>query len=286
MRALFFAIFVWTSFARVSNSEPLQIQVTAGNVRDTRPSGDQAGEMKIQVKLTVAGITNDAKGFRVVVAKALDDTGLDLITRQNMAPEFKNIIMIKDFELKLKNPSRKAGSIKELSGNVELFVPKNDPAASVMVNSFPKHMGTPIRSDALKSKGVEIVARTGEQYEALQQKNETERFKTGPGKQPQDVQTVTMRTAGFMKLGPNDIALSIKGASETVVGCEFHDQSDKTIQPSASGAIYHQDKKEFERTLTYRFNARLPETTKLVIFVVTPGALVKVPFALGDITLP
>jgi hypothetical protein len=147
-------------------------------------------------------------------------------------------------------------------------------------------MGTPIRSDALKSAGVEIVPQTGEQYEALREKKETERFKMGPANKPQEVSTFMMRTAGFARLEPNDIALSIRGASEIVVGCEFRDQADKTVQPSASGAIYHQDKQEFERTITYHFNARLPETTNLVIFVVTPGALVKVPFALGDIRLP
>ncbi len=271
---MFFAIFVSTSFATLSNGEPPAIQVTVGNITDTRRTGDHAGEMKIQLKLAVAGITNDAKGFRVVVAKALDDAGLDLINRPNVAPAFKGIMMTKDFELKLKNPARKAGSIKELSGDVELFVPKNDRAASVIVKSFPKQMGTPIQSDALKAAGIEIVAQTRAEYEALQEKKEKERSKTGQRNQP-------------AKFGPNDIVVSIKGATETVFACEFHDPSDLTIQPSGSMDMHrYQDKQEFERNFFYDFDARLPETTTLVVFIVTRGALVKVPFALADTKLP
>jgi hypothetical protein len=88
----------------------------------------------------------------------------------------------------------------------------------------------------------------------------------------------------FMK--PNDIDLSIKGANEKLAGFEFRDHSDKAIQTSGSGMTYTQEGQQSERTLYYHFQARLPDTTKLVIFVATPESLVKVPFALADVTLP
>jgi len=48
----------------------------------------------------------------------------------------------------------------------------------------------------------------------------------------------------------------------------------------------HARSQQSEHTLYYHFQARLPDTTKLVIFVATPESLVKVPFALADVAIP
>jgi hypothetical protein len=273
-------------FAAVSRSDPPRIQVAPGDVKDIRPNGKQRGGLEVEVKISDGEIPNDAKAFRVTVMKAVDDTGLDLVTPESATPEFKSMQASKTFKLKLKSPARKAGTIRELSGDVELFVPENDPVAAVVVNSFQKHMGSPIESDTLRSAGLEITARTGEQYEALKEKRKAERIKAAEPKQREAMQASARRTRGWMSMEPNDIDLSIKGANEKLAGFEFRDPSDKAIQTLSSGMTYTQEGQQSERTLYYHFQTRLPDTTKLVIFVATPESLVKVPFALADVALP
>lgn len=273
------------SFASTGRTDPPQIQVSAGDIKDSRPSSNEPGGMKVELKLAAVSLPDDAKGFRVAITKAVDDTGLDLCTSESTAPEFKNIKAIKSFELKLKNPARKATTIKELTGTVELLVPKNDPTCSIVLDHFEKHMNVPVESDALKSAGVDVVPRTGRQYEAREQKNQAEGMKAASQEQRKRMQAFASRPSN-MRMDPNDIAVSIEAGNNKVVGFEFRDESNKTIQPSGSGVSYRQDGPRFERALTYHFNAPLPEKAKLVILLATPGALVKVPFTLTDIPLP
>jgi hypothetical protein len=170
---------------------------------------------------------------------------------------------------------------------VELFCPKKDPAASVVVNAFRKHTGAPIESETLKSARIQVAAWTADQYQALEKKRETEAPEALRSAQRQErnlfLERFGKHNAG---MGPNDFTFTINGAQEKLIGFEFRDRAGKTIPPRGSGVGYKLQGPQMERTLSYHFDERLPDTTTLVIFVATPEALVKVPFTLADIALP
>jgi hypothetical protein len=87
-------------------------------------------------------------------------------------------------------------------------------------------------------------------------------------------------------IGPNDFIFTINGAQEKLIGFEFRDRAGKTIPNRGSGVGYKQQGPQMERTLSYHFDERLPDTTKLVILVAIPTALVKMAFRLSDVALP
>ncbi len=313
--ALCFAQFL---IAETTRSDSPQIQVALGDVKDVRPNGKEPGKLEMTLKISGGEFPSDAKGCRIAVTKAIDDTGLDLLVPEDTATEFRPAVVNSKFVVKLKNPERKAGHVQEISGNVEVFVPQNDPPASVTQASFRKNTGKPIKSDVLKSAGVEVTAWTTEQYNALIKKREADELKDSEAREREAIkaveargqqlngvdrdkeiarikasfarqrETVTFgRQMGFSSAAKsNDIAFSIDDDAKKVVGTEFRDAMDKPIQSAGFSESYRQHGSQIERTRTYHFESPLPANAKLLIFVATPQSLTRTPFTLTDVTLP
>jgi len=313
------ALFIATCCLAVitrSEQQP-QLQVVPGEIKDIRSNGKETGKLEVQLKISGDEMPSDAKGCRITVTTAVDETGRDLVEPKSSATDFRAALVNMMLTLELKNPDRKAGHIRELGGEVEVFAPKNDPAATVVVSSFREHFGRPIESEILKAAGLELTPRTGEQYNTLAAKKEADGLKESEAKgyaaikaleaqteqQPDnvDLQRQIARLRGSMvsqretqafarqntnATMPNDVVISLKDPNKKLVGFEFRDMSDGLLHSAGSTSSYRQHGSEIEQTRTYHFQSPLPATAKLLIFVATPQALVKVPFALTDIALP
>lgn len=132
----------------------------------------------------------DAKAARVVVTKAVDDLGTDLVREdaaearleptqrgQFGAPEGKPSPPTLVFA-ELKNPPRKAKRLVEVAGEIELFIPSRDPNGEATLPNFLSLAGKPAAHPALKANGVEIELLSGEQLAAERKKAvEAERTK-------------------------------------------------------------------------------------------------------------
>lgn len=272
-----------TSYETRSADLP-RMEVAVGKIKDVRASGGEATKMEVEFRVSTNEVLNDVRGFRIAINKATDDTGMDLGTPRSNGREFEAADGLGggiNFKQELKSPHRNAATIHELTGNVELFVPKNDPAATVVVNSFHKHLGTPIDSDILKSAQLKVVVRTAQQYGALRKERQAQQSKAQH--RPPAPNTPRFDPMSAVEQEPNNIALSSEGATANLVSFEFWDQTDKPIETKRRLNIYEPDGK---RTLIYHFSAPASETTKLVMFVATPEAVVKVPFTLTDVALP
>jgi hypothetical protein len=281
------AIAAFFIFSPIGKSDPPGVQVVPGNIKDTRGTEQHPGAMEVELKVVRADNSNDATAYRIIVTKAVDDTGVDLVRPESSTSEFQSFDSKRSVKAELKSPARKAVAIKELSGDAELFCPNRDPAATVVVNAFRKHTGTPIESDTLKSARVQVAAWTPDQYQALQKKREAETIEAVRSAQRQ-ARNLFSQHFGTQNIGmgPNDFIFTINGAQEKLIGFEFRDRAGKAIPTRGSGVGYRQQGPQIERTLSYHFDERLPDTTKLVIFVATPEALVKVPFTLADVAVP
>ncbi len=265
-----------------------RVEVAVRKIKDSRSDGGEARRMEVELNISTDELLNDVRGFRIEVNKATDDTGMDLVGPRSNGREFDVIEGFKgvhNFKLELKSPHRNAVTIHELNGNVELFVPKNDPAATVVVNSLHTHLGRPIDSNILKNAQLVVVVRTAPQYAAVLKERQAQNSKVLDQKPVQKMLHSFNITDEIMRES-NGIAVSSAGATQNLVVCEFRDQEDKPIQSKIRLSSYGQNGPQLERTLVYHLDARLPETTKLAILVAKPEALIKVPFTLTNVVLP
>jgi hypothetical protein len=231
------------------------------------------------MEVALNGNAFGAVAYRIVLTKAVDDTGADLMKPESSTSDFQKIDSKVAVKAKLKSPARSAVAIKQLSGEVELFCPSKDPAATVTVSSFRKQIGVPIQSDTLKAERIQLTVWTPEQYRALEKKRAAEAEKSA------QAQSHSSFSESF-GMAPNDFIFTINGAYQKLIGMEFHDRAGTSIPTRGWGTGYVQVGPQTERTLSYHFENRLPDSTKLVIFVATPQALTKRPFTLADVALP
>jgi hypothetical protein len=306
--------FAHSLIAETSPSAAPQIQVELADLKDIRPNGKEPGKLEVTVKISGAEFSADAKGYRIALTKAVDNTGLDLLLPESAAAEFRPPA-VKTFVLKLKSPVRKAGSVSEISGNVEVSAPRNDPTATVTETRFRKNTGKPLKSEVLKSAAIEITPWTPEQYNALSKKKEADELQQSEVKEREAIKAAETRLTGVDRdkeiarlrasfasrrdtqafghqMGfsnaakPNDIVFSIEDPGKKLVGIEFHDAMDRAIRTAGSSESYRQRGSEVERTRTYHFQSPLPADAKLLIFVATTQSLSKTPFTLTNMALP
>ena len=98
-------------------------------MKDSRTTGQFFADPEVEVKLSGDAL-EDAQSRRVLLTSATDDTGRSLLEKNKMSEDFdsfSNFGHKNSITLKLKNPARKAATVKEIAGTLELFVPKLDP---------------------------------------------------------------------------------------------------------------------------------------------------------------
>ena len=175
---------------------------------------------------------HEARASRVVVMKAVDDLGTNLV-REDAAdarleptqrgsfgkpkegPAPPTIVFAE-----LKNPPRKATILKEVSGEIELYIPGRDPNGEA---GFPKILsmaGKPLAHAALKANGVEISVLSQAQIEAERKKaGDAERAKARKeGVTDEDTITSMVENAvySFPKGGEGQIVLRVKDPKKAI----------------------------------------------------------------------
>jgi hypothetical protein len=262
-----------------------QVHAQLGDVKDTRTTGQFFGGLEVEIKLLGDAIA-EAESIRTVVKTAVDDTGRDLVDREKEKNEFEKQngrgSQSSALRLNLKNPARKANTIKELTGEADLFVPKNDPDSIVKVDDFQKLGGKPVASPALSAAGIELVAFTKEQAEAEKAKKAEEAKKSAKANLGEALSGAFGQMFG-MGGGPNDITVQLKDPNGKLVGVEFQDANGKKIESNGWSSMGDRKDKE---TKTYNFQQKLPDTTRLVVYISTPKSMEIVPFTLKDVFLP
>ncbi|MDJ0553764.1 MAG: hypothetical protein QNJ68_04845 [Microcoleaceae cyanobacterium MO_207.B10] len=242
---LIFSIFSPTVFA--------QVEATVGDLIDYSDS------LKVELKL-IGDILVDAKAMRATVDRAVDDTGRSLIKSQlesfsanqvfeNQFEEIsspgKNTTEIK---LWLKNPTKRARKIQEISGTVEIFVPNQETKSKLTVKNLLQKIDVPIHDSILKFSGIEIVIKNPE-------------------------------VTGFSLR--NGVALEIKDPDSKLVGIEFKEENGEVISPYGQSWSTTGDKD----IRGFSFLEKLPPNAQLNLYILTPESVVKVPFKFVDVQL-
>ena len=268
--------------ALVSSSFALDVQL--GDVKDNRTTGQYFGGLEVELKLIGDGL-NDATALRTTVSSALDSTGQSLIKKEDQSEGFEELSRYggevnNSFTLKFRNPSRKADKLTELKGEIELFVPKNDPQSIVSIDGLANWTGKPLTDPALKAAGIEVKLLTSEQQVAVRKAEQAERLaelkKQGVGEA-----MIKMAEESFDMFGggdANSIMSQIKDPNNKLIGVSFWNAQGEEIRNN--GSMSSGDEK------TFYFNEKLPADTKLKVYVLSDKSVVKVPIQLANLTLP
>jgi hypothetical protein len=279
-----------------------KVGVLVGEIKDSRTTGTFFAGMEVELKI-VGDVLVDAKGMRLSVDTAVDDTGRNLIGEKTASPEFKEVDLsgktAATAKVELKNPVRQATAIQELSGSVELLIPQRDVNSVATITNLNKNLGVPISAPALKAAGIELVIWNKNQFEARKKAEEeklkkelaAKRKKDGEGASEGDIgesladglqKMFGSLFSGFTRMEENSLAFQITDPQSRLVNIEFEDERGKPI--SNNGRMTMGGGKE--KTTIYEFSEKLPETARIRIHILTSKATIKVPFKLTNVPLP
>jgi hypothetical protein len=258
------------------------IAVSAGDVTDRRRNDNMFSSLEVELKLTGEG-SSGARGARALVEKAVDDTGRNLVRENSDEPEFATSSGdgAPALKLELRNPARRAAKVRELTGQVELFVPQRDPAAQARVAKFLSQVDRPIAAPALKAAGAQVTVVSRKTYEAEKKKNEERRQKEAEG--AGIAGAMANAFAGlfegmFGDIGENDVLLRVEDKGKKLFAVDVVDASGKTVDGMGSMKVG-----DF---WILKYTEKLPPDAALSIYVLTPKAVVTERFALRDVALP
>jgi len=165
MRVFRFALIVFfIAGISCAHAEIEDLEVTLVSVDDSRVSGSSSFFSSLEIELDVASsLIKDTKSYRFNVRKAEDNLGVNLLEEgesQERFTELEGWMTGDDGKIKirprLKNPARSATHVKELSCELEFYVPGKDPLAEVVIDDFSQYIGTPLSPPKLKKADIEL----------------------------------------------------------------------------------------------------------------------------------
>jgi hypothetical protein len=277
--------FLSAAFLAPSGASPAGkggLAVAAGDVTDRRRNDNLFASLEIELRLT-GEAADGARGARVAVEKAVDDTGRNLVKERSDAEEFAKSSGDGPPALKveLRNPARRATKVSELSGQVEIFAPERDPSAQARVSKLASQMDRPIIASALQAAGAQVMVVSRKTYES-EKKKDTERRKKeaeGAGIAGAMAQAFAGLFEGlFGDIGENDVLLKVDDPGKRVFAIDVLDAKGSPID--GMGAM------KVSSFWILKFPEKLPPDAGLRIYVLTPKALVTERFALKDVPLP
>lgn len=268
-----------------SSAVAAQEALVVRQVNDRRTNGFFA-QLALSVEMPKIK-SADVAASRVLLTKAVDETGRDLLDPEAKEPQFEtNRGQLPDrpasVSVTLKNPDRKAMSIKEVRGEIELFMPAKDPNSVAEIAKFLPQSGKPLVHKALKANGVEISLVTPAQLEAEKKKRADEKKKeyAEMGFEGEDLANMLKQflEGMFMGASENDVMVRIKDPNKRIQDISYIDGAGEVQMVSVI------DDEGMTKLSTW---AGKPQPDwKLRVSMRTPKNLVRYPLALNNVPLP
>jgi hypothetical protein len=275
--------------AVATTSSAQAVRVSSGTIEDRRTTGKFFAGLEIELKLTGDDLA-DAKSARLLLTKAVDETGRNLLPDSKPDQDFKSINS-SELKLSLKNPARGAAAVKEIAGQIELFVPSRDPAATVTVDRVLSRMDKAVDSPSLKSQKIALRVVSPNAHRAAAKKRDAEfekemakhkeemKKEAGDDKTAEALMALVKGFSGMMnEVSDNDLILEIEDPDKKVLDVSVVGPKGDTIDTNgsmSSGSL---------RIL--QFHEKLPADAKLKLLLQTRKSIVSAPFSLTNVPLP
>jgi hypothetical protein len=267
---------------------PLIAQVTIKRVNDRRTSGKFFKELAISLELPKVK-ASDVTASRVLVTSATDNTGKSLVDPEKQEPRLESsygMSMSDDnaapatVSLSLMNPERKATSVKEVRGEIELFMPSKDPNSVANIAKFLSFSGKPLNHKALKANGVEISLLSPAQIEAEKKKiGEAKRKEyAGMGYEGESLESAVSSSLEYtLRLDEGEHLLRIKDPNKRIQEISYMAGTEaKRVSTSEEG-----DFVKFSM-----WGEKVQPDWGLRISMKTPKNTIRQAFSLKDVPLP
>ncbi|MFN8345672.1 MAG: hypothetical protein U0X91_11740 [Spirosomataceae bacterium] len=257
-------------------------KVTLVSLEDRRSIGNSYFGNRCELEIKTTG--DEAKKYKYVkigkLSRAVDSEGTDLL---NDKPEKADYAEIGEEKLKieLKNPMRRATSIKEIAGTLDLYNPTEANGAIVKAANFQAKPNVNILP---KKAPLSVVFFTKESVEKMAKQEKAER----EAKMKQLDPATREIAAGLMALvegfgagmaGENELSFYVNGDTGKLVDIKIEDETGKEVRRSGrfiSGDHLH----------TYSYDEKPNPKWKIKILIETPASVKSVPFSLKDVELP
>jgi len=258
-------------------------------VNDRRTSGSFS---QLIITVELPAVKNaDVAASRVLVASAVDDSGKSLVESESGEPQLETNAPAMyggdktpspaSVSVTLKNPARSAMAVKQLSGQIELYMPSKDPNSVAEIAKFTSQAGKTLSHKALKANGVEIAAISAAQLDAEKKRlGEAKRTELKAG--GYDEETLTSLVSSFLeyllKFEESDIVLRIKDPNKRIQEISFVDGAGETKRASM------RDDEGY--TVLSTWGEKPQPDWKLRISMKTQKNIVRYPFVLTNVALP
>lgn len=262
------------------------VDVAVHRVNDRRTGGSFS---QLDIVLDLPKIKSaEVAASRVVVTSATDETGRDLLDPERETQLEPNYRMGRDagtepvnVSLTLKNPARTATKLKEVRGEIELYMPSKDPNSVAEVAKFTSFSGKALSHKALKANGVEIALVSPAQLAA-------EKKKLGDAKRKEYVElgyegeTLDTVVASYLEsvlsVADHDVLLRVKDPNKRIQEIVFVDGAGEVKRAGVN------DEEGF--TIVGIWGEPPQPDWKLRVSMRTNKNLVKHAFVLKDVPLP
>jgi hypothetical protein len=277
------------------SAQAQSVKLTAGDVEDTRASIEGWGGLSIELKLAGDGVA-EVKGLRVKLKSARDDRGTALFKPDPAGKPG-------DFEefssdrrpgptVRVLSPARGASSV-DVSGEVELFMPKRDPGTKQTVEKFQSRLDKPIVSSALKAAKIEITPLSPAEYKTRSAKRKPSKEEIAAegkkhGASEKEIQQMMQMMEALSALGPGEdvsdtnAVFDVKDPEGRLLGLEVVNRDGTEIHASGRSSSGGKESKLMKLDLAQK----PPDDAALLLTVRTPKSVVSVPLAFNEVVLP
>jgi hypothetical protein len=258
-------------FVLFSTQIAFAITPQIGEIKDSRSTGQFFNNLEIELKL-IGDDFVDASAIRWRALVATDDTGRDLIDAKENQAEFQDTMrwgrQDNTLRIKLRNPARKAQVVKELSGNIDIYNAKIDPASVIKIPAVLSRTKLPIDNALLKSLGIKFTVMTPTERRELDQAKSAAILG--------NVFAGSMRGDG--ESDKKGLVVDIEDPQSKLIYYHMENPAGKQLKTSSSMTINGVKTQYYEEPLT--------ADSVLVLHVGTAKSLTSVPLKLVDVALP
>ncbi|HVR37481.1 MAG TPA: hypothetical protein VMU84_00175 [Thermoanaerobaculia bacterium] len=262
------------------------VDVTIKQVNDRRTAG-HFSQLTITLELPKVKAA-DVTASRVLVSAAVDDTGRNLVDTEASAPQLESsqrMMSDKDspasVSLTLKNPDRKAATVKEVRGEIELYMPAKDPNSIAEFPKFLSQSGKPLAHKALKANGVDIALVSAAQIAAEKKKLGDAKRKeyADSGFQGEELDSIVKSYLdSTLQFEEDEVVVRIKDPTQRIHEIVYVDAAGEVKRVSSY------DKEGF--TVLSTWGGKPQADWKLRVSLKTPKNVVRQPFAVANVPLP
>ena len=211
----------------------------SGDIHVTQVNDHRAKSFaRLSVTVQIPSIkSSDVTASRVILKSAVDDAGTNLMKTDAGETQLEKNLR-KDFgdpgeapaamlvSMEMNNPPRSAKMLKELKGDIELYMPQRDPNGQATIKNFMSQSGGKNVNDrALKANGVELSILSDAQFQTMKKaaldKYRAEQKANGADGDDLEDRVKNYGTYDYLNPEPGDVLVKLNDPKKAVQSIEY-----------------------------------------------------------------